>query len=171
MMLLESGMNHTQNQKQMPRKNEKNTEQTGLRKFHYEAVELRYQGKTYDEISRELTERHKRDFHLKTVASWFYSGGLLEEVYIDYSRKENNRRRRTMLEEMKKVSVKLPIGYDKLYNKLIQELDNPENDKADETFRKLLKDLAEIFGIKISPDDNEDGESQLEKLLKAVRDS
>src|SRR3972149_4244680 len=79
-----------------------------LMAYHYRAVELRYQGHTFPEVTRTITEEYQKDFKDTRVRNWFTSRGILFRLYLDYARQESERRRQLVLEEMKKLLPKLP---------------------------------------------------------------
>ena len=120
------------------------------------AIELRYEGKTYSEISMLLSQKFKFDFKEGTVRKWFQRGGMLELMYLDYARKENDRRRQVIVEELKKVTQVIPEKYSDILNRQLTNLDDEGQLKANEVVRKTLKDLCDILGFKIQPDDNAD---------------
>src|SRR3990167_1680378 len=80
--------------------------------YHHEAVELRYQGKTYLEISLIIAKKYGRDFKESTCRAWFGRGHILDTVYLDYARQENERRRQATREELKKLVSVLPITFE-----------------------------------------------------------
>lgn len=120
-----------------------------IQKKHNRAVELRYAGKTYEEIAAILTEEFPGKVSLtQSVRRWFMSGGRLEQEYTDYARKENERRRAFTMEEMKKLVEKIPVAYDIMLNNALKEA---QSGAINDDLRKLLKDLAEIMGLSVPP--------------------
>ena len=116
--------------------------------YHYEAIELRYQGMTYEEISVALGTKYNKEFQNKRLRAWFASKGILERMYMDFAKKENDRRRQVVLEEIKKITSKIPKGYADLIKTLEGNLVDP---KSAGVFRQTLKDLCEILGFKVEP--------------------
>ena len=131
--------------------------------YHYEAIELRYQGKTYNEIAAYLTEKFKKDFKDERMRQWFKSGGILEAMYMDHSRKENDRRRKFVMEEMKKLYSTIPKNYQEILERPITELTKGQRIMQDSVKAKVLKDLCGILGFTIS--DLGDGNDPLEEYF------
>ena len=125
----------------------KATKTSKLQAVHYRAIELRYLGSTYKQVSELLKKEFKKNHGEHKVRRWFMSGGMLEAEYLDYSEKENERRRRLVLEDMKKITTLIPTAYEELFKKLVAELKKPE--ATHETLRKLLRDLSELLDIKL----------------------
>lgn len=94
-------------------------------------------------------------------------GGILEQEYIDYAKKENERRRRVVAEEMKKIIPKIPQKYVEILERSIESLDPETVVKRDNVTVKLLKDLCLLLGFKLNEDDS-DAESVLAKYLRGI---
>jgi hypothetical protein len=116
-----------------------------LMAYHYKAIELRYDGLKYHEISTELTNQFKRDFLDQTVRRWFAKGGMLEHEYLDYTDKENDRRRRYMISEFKKLIPIIPKKFDELLNERMTKTGK----KLDIVTVATLKLMMESLGLKI----------------------
>ncbi len=118
-----------------------------LRGYHHQAIEFRYEGKTYKEITTLLTEKYQKPFKVDTIRRWFISSGLLEKEYIDYAKKENERRKQFVLEELKKLIPKIPITFDALLGRK----DKDGNKKLDAVTIRTLELLCEILNFKVEP--------------------
>ncbi len=68
-----------------------------LYELHEIAIEMRYAGNTYEEISKALTDKFDKNHTPGKVRRWFQSGGMLDKPYFDYAKKENERRRQYMM--------------------------------------------------------------------------
>ena len=153
-----------------------------FRPYHDIAIELRYLGCTYKEICEKLNKNHKKNFADQTVRKWFIKDGILHGRYKDYAQKETDRRRQNMLQQMSKLYDLIPDKYNKLltgrferdmYGKLIKEKDKNGNaqsvEKLDSITRQTLKDLCELFGFKLSPDNtNDDTETIMDRFLRRL---
>src|SRR3990167_9370763 len=127
-----------------------------LQAHHHVAIEMRYVGKTYSQIAEDLTAQFKRDFRADVVARWFRSNGILELEYLDYARKENDRRRQFVVEELKKVIPKIPLKFEQLLDRTYMipikktgEVVNTNIPQLDIVTVSTLKTLCEILGFKI----------------------
>ena len=60
-----------------------------LKAPHREAIRLRYEGKTTDEIVEHLTAKRLKA-NSNTIKDWFRAGGLLEVEYENYCRDQEN---------------------------------------------------------------------------------
>ncbi|OGX31833.1 MAG: hypothetical protein A2787_06525 [Omnitrophica WOR_2 bacterium RIFCSPHIGHO2_01_FULL_48_9] len=116
-----------------------------FRGYHYAAVELRYEGKTYSTVAEELAKRYHKDFHAQSVRRWFMRGGILETEYLDFASKENERRRQLVFEELKKILPKIPQKFDAL----LERRDETGREKLDSVTLGTLKVLCEILDFKV----------------------
>lgn len=142
--------------------------------YHYRAVELRYEGKTYQEIADILTRESHKDFNDSArIRRWFMSGGILEKDYSDYAKKENERRRRVTLEELKKIVPTIPIKFQEVLerkyfyiNKKTGDIVETDKNIVDKTTVTALLGLCKILGFQIDPPEAEDDplDKYLEKL-------
>lgn len=83
---------------------------------HFRAIELRYQGKKYDEIAEIVSKEflfHK-PLNPGVVRHWFARNGYLHSYYIEYAKQENRHRAEIMHTEMKKLVPKLAEVFDQL---------------------------------------------------------
>lgn len=131
--------------------------------YHYEAIELRYQGKGYDEMAQYLTEKYKKDFKIERLRKWFMTGGILADMYLDYARQENDRRRKFVMEEMKKLLPTIPKTYQEIIERTLPDLTNGQKIYHDSVKRQVLKDLCELFGFKLEP--GADGSDPLDEYF------
>lgn len=83
---------------------------------HFRAIELRYQGKKYEEIAQIISKEFlfKDLISSGTIRNWFCRGGYLHPLYIEYAKQENRYRAEVMHTEIKKVTPKLAEVFDKL---------------------------------------------------------
>lgn len=133
--------------------------------YHYEAVELRYTGKNYTEITTALTAKYNKEFKLDTVRHWFSRGGYLEKEYLDYAKKENLARQAVTVEELRKLAPKIPIIFSELLERVARKPFTGEvmNDDKGKPLRKLdmvtvvaLKNLMAAMGFKMPDGDATD---------------
>jgi len=61
-----------------------------LRAWHYLAMEMRYQGKEYPEISQAIMEKFGKEFKAGSLRNWFSDGGKLFSLYYEFTEKMNN---------------------------------------------------------------------------------
>lgn len=140
--------------------------------YHHRAIELRYMGNTYEEVAQKLKEEFQKEFQNIRLRQWFRSGGILEALYLDYSKKENDRRRQLTLEKMKSVLDMIPEKYIALLNqrfetdlfgkKILDENGKPIP-KLDSVTAKILKDICEMMGFKV--EGNSDGSDPLDEYF------
>jgi hypothetical protein len=108
---------------------------------HYRAVELRYEGKSFREISFILGLEFKKAPDQETIRLWFTRTGLLHKEYLAYARAENDQRRQLMREELKKLVVKIP-------GKLAAIMERVDaTEKPDMTALMGIKTIIEVLGI------------------------
>lgn len=131
-----------------------------LQGYHYRAVEVRYEGKTFNDICGILGAEFRKGVHPDTIRKWFARGGLLENEYLDYARHENERRRQMMREELKKLVTKIPGKLDAI----IGRMDN--TGQPDMVALMGIKTLIEVLGITAS-DDPKTG-AKLEEYFKKL---
>lgn len=141
-----------------------------LQAYHHEAIEQRYLGKTYKEIAEYLSKRYaagkRKDFKEVTVRFWFGTVGMLYDAYFEYSKSENERRRRAMTEELKKLLPMVPkkllsilerkmIYLDKKNGKIVVT----EQDVADKTTLGAVALLLKTLGFALDASDHGDDPS------------
>lgn len=85
-----------------------------LKEYHKKAIELKYKGKTYEEIADILNEEFEKSgvkpgFSQQTVKDWFREGGTLVETYRKYE------------EEWDAVNKELMIAIRKAGFKILEE--------------------------------------------------
>lgn len=109
--------------------------------YHRRAIELRYEGHTFKEISGMLAVELRKGVHPDTVRKWFARGGFLNEDYLEYARQENDHRRQLMREELKKLVVKIPTKLGSIMDRM------DETGKPDMVALMAIKTIVEILGI------------------------
>src|SRR3990167_7175049 len=112
-----------------------------LQVYHFRAVELRYEGKTYHEIMGEIAVQYRKGVQSDTIRKWFGRGGLLEVEYMAYARVENDRRRQMMREELKKLAGKIPIKLEKMLDRI------DGTGQPDMVTLAAVRTLIEVLGI------------------------
>ncbi len=132
--------------------------------YHYRAVELRYAGKNYPEIAEALTTEFKKDFTHDRMRKWFARKGILETQYLDYAKKENERRRQEIMEEAKKILPLIPQKYHDLLTKrfvinaisgeFIKDENGKKVEKLDSITVNALRNFCEMLGFKIENADS-----------------
>lgn len=138
--------------------------------YHYKAIEMRYVGKKYEEICEALTLEFKKDFLEQRVRRWFMRGGILEALYDDFAKKENDRRRMQIMEEAKKLLPLIPQKYHDLLTKrfaingitgeFIKDENGKKVEKLDSITVNALRNFCEMLGFKMQ--DASDGSDPLE---------
>lgn len=140
-----------------------------LQGYHYRAIELRYQGRTYKEIMGDIGIEFRKGIHFDTIRKWFSRGGLLSAEYMDYARQENDQRRQLMREELKKLVAKIPQKVEKL---LDREDDQGQPDMVVVQTIKLMADMLGISANEEAATGDRLGEyfGRLEKAPMPVKD-
>lgn len=88
------------------------------------AVELKSDGKTYDEIVNTINAEYELAYKYNTVRGWFIAGGQLEAAYLEYI---------TMLAEQSVREAKLKIK--RLSSKAANTLEETMGDEYEGTVR------------------------------------
>lgn len=135
------------------RKRPKTPKEFKFRRYHFLAIELRYQGKTYKEITENLTTVFKVSFRPDRIGHWFATDGILEKAYIDYARKENERIRRFIHEELKKLLPRIP----KKLEELLQRRDEFGQPKLDAVTLGAIRTLCDLLDLKESIQEGPEG--------------
>lgn len=87
---------------------------TKYQQYHHKAVELRYAGERFEDITDKINAIGAKTFRPATVRAWFATGGYLEELYFEYASQENDRRRQHMRAELGKLTRRIPEKFDAL---------------------------------------------------------
>jgi len=124
------------------------------------AIQLRYQGKTAEEIQGEVADKNGRPA-IGTINNWFAIGGRLHDAYLQYEDEENERRKKeayniyrrnvraavgqvlTIMAEGETDQVKLAAArdiLDRLFGKASEKIDLNANvyTKIDEKIKKII---------------------------------
>ena len=136
-----------------------------FRRYHHLAIELRYEGKTYKEISEQLSEVFKVNFRPDRIGHWFASNGILEEPYIDFAKKENERVRRFVSEQLKGLLSRIPEALEGLLNR-VDETGNPRRDALTLATIRLL---IEIVDLKAYLQPEEEKKSILDEYFERLK--
>ena len=108
--------------------------------YHHEAVELRYMGAKFTEITEKLNAgNYGKVFKEPTVRKWFTADGYLERQYHIYATQENDRRRQQMRTDLAKLTDRVPLKMQAL-------LDRKE---VDSLTLKAVMALLKTLGINI----------------------
>ncbi len=132
-----------------------------LQGHHHRAIELRYEGKTYKEITGHVAMEFRKGVHPDTVKKWFGRGGLLEGEYMDYARGENDRRRGLMREELKKLVGMIPPKLEQI----IKRIDG--TGQPDMVALMGIKTLIEVLGV--SANDERKPQDILTEYFKKIK--
>lgn len=146
-----------------------------LSKLHMRAIELRYEGKTHAEISEVLTNEFGKKHKLDKIMHWFAHGGRLELAYLDFAKKENERRRQLVMEQMKQVLELIPQKALELLSRkatnpftgeTLRDKDGKPISKADMVTVATLKLLMEALGFKVpaGTDEHDPMEEWIEQM-------
>lgn len=100
-------------------------------KYHYLAIELKYEGKTYEEISRAL----KGAIEPRSIANWFNKDGLLYLDYLEYAERKNRERQ---AESASIFSKEVANASKVIINALTHAVKNKNDDKAVEYAKEIL---------------------------------
>ena len=112
---------------------------------------MRYEGMKYKHIVEQLEKEFKLKQPIKeaTVKFWFSNHGRLSDVYLDYMKKENERRRRLVHHELQKVVQLLP---NKIHS-LMTRKDKDGKEKLDKVTLGTVKTILDTLGFKMEPTD------------------
>lgn len=139
-------------------KQQQNKKELKLQAYHFRAIELRYSGNTYKEVATQLETEFKKSFKDQTIRFWFSKNGQLDELYLDYARQENDRRRQHMREELKKLLPEIPKKFEALLNR----------PQIDTLTLRTVKELCSVLGFKLQGDD--DTQDALDEFFDRVED-
>lgn len=140
--------------------------------YHYAAVELRYEGKTYKEIVVEIAKVFSKAIRESKVRDWFAKGGILHEEYAKFALDENERRRADLRQRIKALASDIPKIMEET---LFQPLRNPFTgqvirDEAgnpvyvrNKTTNDAVRIIAELSGFNLKEADED---AQLEDRLE-----
>lgn len=68
---------------------ETNTQQlptfSNTKVFEQLAIQLRSEGKSYEEIRNTINEEYKLAYKQQSIREWFMAGGRLEQAYLEYN--------------------------------------------------------------------------------------
>lgn len=142
--------------------------------LHHRAIELRYLGYTYKQICEtlaiEFPAGKRKTFHESTVRRWYMRGGILEAPYYDYCKKENERRRQLMVEDMKKLLPMIPPVLQQLldrkvviYNAATKSYTMSKDSKLDMVTVQTVKLILSTMGFQL--DGGEAGTDPADKFF------
>jgi len=133
-----------------------NPQSKPLKAYEQRAIQLKYEGASYDGISKTLLEEFKVERTPKAIADWFTKDGRLRGEYERYAEKENEIRRQeaiTLFRANLKRAVlllvsKLGSSDERIQIDAAKEIINRELGKAKEIMEAelkgdIFKDLAE----------------------------
>lgn len=144
---------------------ENETEHSGtrvvLQAWHYEAIELRYNGSKYKEIANALFDKYGKYILEGRIRKWFMTGGILHDLYAEYSKQQTEERRELMHQQLRQLGMKIPIVLDEtLFRPLRNAFTGEEikdNGKTvyvrDRTSNEAVKILATLLGAKFADDE------------------
>ncbi len=171
----------------MPDKNAHQTTPNGtdvkprLFEMHYKALEYRYGGFTYKEIAEALNKEYpKMPPPYERIKKWFEVGGIVEQPYIDYAKKENDRRRQHLRQKMEGLLTQLPDKFRELINErfvinpfsgeVIKDEKGKPIPKRDKVLLDALNSLAAMMGFKIEQSEGEAEEDPVDRFFRLAEE-
>lgn len=147
--------------------------------LHTDAIDLRYRGMTYKEISKELFNKHGKYVLPQRLRAWFMTGGILHDKYAAYAKEENGERRELMQQQLRKIGMLIPKV---LEETLFQPMRHPMTGQImkdeegnvlymrNRTTNDAVKILSELLGARFSETDADDMEDVLDNYFKRLDD-
>lgn len=105
-----------------------------LKKHHKRAMELKYKGKTYEDVADILNEEFgksavKEGFNENTLKHWFREGGTLVVPYREYADEMDNINRE-IIEDIKRAGIRIRGENFRTANEMLVALMASENDSV-----------------------------------------
>jgi hypothetical protein len=134
-----------------------------LQAWHYEAIELRWQGKTYREMAEIIWSKYGKRLREDRMRRWFTRGGILHDKYEEYASRENDMRQSDIRQRLTALAESIP---DVLQDTLFQPLRNPFTGQIlkdeqgnilyirNKTTNEAVKILATMLGAKFDESEN-----------------
>lgn len=102
-----------------------------LKKYHKEAMAMKYRGTPYKDIAEKLTERFSKEvsrgFSDQTIKDWFKLGGTLYEDYRTYETEMDEVERENLI-IIKKMGAQIREENFRIANEMLVALMGSEND-------------------------------------------
>ena len=126
-----------------------------LNKLEARAVELRYEGKTYGQVTEALINEFNQSIAESSVRRWFSLGESLHDPYIEYAQAQNESRRKLVIEEVKKLMPIIPQRLNEIlhrkkrdmFGKLIHDEDKKTMIQLDTLTIDAIEQLRAILGL------------------------
>ncbi len=134
-----------------------------LQAWHYEAIELRYTGKTYTQMSEILWTKYGKRLPEVRLRKWFMRGGILHDLYEAHASRENDMRQSDIRQRLTALAESIP---DVLQETLFTPLRNPFTGEIikdrdgntvfirNKTTNEAVKILATMLGAKFDESEN-----------------
>lgn len=104
-----------------------------LKKYHKEAIDMKYRGISYKDIAEKLNERFskkiKRSFSDQTIKDWFKEGGTLFEDYRKYESEIDEIERENLI-IIKKMGVRIREENFRIANEMLVALMGSDTDST-----------------------------------------
>ncbi|MDP3696866.1 MAG: hypothetical protein Q8R55_02425 [Candidatus Taylorbacteria bacterium] len=104
-----------------------------LKKYHKEAIAMKYRGTPYKDIAEKLTERFSKEvsrgFSDQTIKDWFKLGGTLHEDYRTYETEIDEIERENLI-IIKKMGARIREENFRIANEMLVALIGSENDNV-----------------------------------------
>lgn len=134
-----------------------------LQTYHYRAIELRYEGNTYQQIGGFIAVEYHLFRTESAIRKWFGRNGLCEKEYDDYATKENARRRNLMQHELKKLVGKIPQKIERLLDRL------DDTGQPDMVVVQTLKLLAMLLSLVPKEMDSDGSIDKVEEYVRSLQ--
>ena len=141
-----------------------------LKKYHKEAMAMKYRGTPYKDISEKLTERFSKEvsrgFSDQTIKDWFKLGGTLHEDYRTYETEIDEVERENLI-IIKKMGARIREENFRIANEMLVALIGSENDNVKlGAIRELLDRVEGKPKEAISVDDKRPSYEQIIRELE-----
>lgn len=124
-----------------------------MNQFHQLAIELRYEGKTYEDISKAL----EGNLAVGTLKQYFAEDGLLDYEYHRYAEQQSKARRDLGLDILKSQVKKAATVIVEALNKALEQGDYTKAVK----YAEIILDRVGILGVEAPKDQITDGKIKM----------
>lgn len=139
-----------------------------LNKKQITAIELKYLGKTMNEISEQL------EVPFDTIGGWFESNGTLYNEYNKYAEKMNKERQKKMIEQSQESDEQIIVGTTNVMRKVMGYMMNKKDKFSLKDFETAWKIQRVMLGLPTDVRSNNvkfEDEEELEKAREELKKS
>jgi len=149
-----------------------------LQAWHYEAVELRYLGLQYKEISQVLLEKYSKAFPDYRLRRWFANGGILHDLYAKYTIEHNKERQERMNKRLNSLAEDIPEILEETLNlvqvnpftgQVVTGLDGKPIKVRNSVTNEALKILINLVKESGDPVDNAGNFSRVRQYIESLK--